>query len=80
MEAVVELRMDLPDGVFESISRSMRIESKSSPPDGTVEVGIGDPNSNPLLIMRSSDLSTSRAMLNSYLGLLSVALGAAGEG
>jgi tRNA threonylcarbamoyladenosine modification (KEOPS) complex Pcc1 subunit len=80
MEAVVELRVDLPEDIFESISTSMSIESMSSPPDGTVEVERTYKNENPFLVMRSCDLSTSRAMLNSYLGLLSVALRAAGEG
>lgn len=74
MEALVEIWMDLSPDRSIIVSESMRIESVSSPPGGVVEVnGTGSPGE-PFMMMSSSDLSTTRAMLNSYMGLLSVAL------
>lgn len=80
MEAVIEVWMGLRERMFESVSASMKIESLSSPPEGTVEVGITDSEEDPILVMRSTDLSTARAMLNSYMGLLTVALKTSEEG
>ena len=74
MQAVIELWMDLPGNVRDSISRAMEVESISAPEGGEVNV---DPNScgySPWLKMTSNDLSTIRAMLNSYTGLLSAAI------
>ena len=47
------------------------LESRSSPPGGEMDVEVIDGTLE--IKMSSDDLSTLRAMLNSYLGLLSVA-------
>ncbi len=74
MQAVIELWVDLPDNVRDSISRAMEVESISAPEGGVVIVDSGNVDHSPWLKMISSDLSTIRAMLNSYTGLLSAAM------
>lgn len=74
MKTVIEVWVDLPENVSFMISEPLRIESMSSPPGGKVKVSSPDDRSSPILEMGSEDPSTARAMLNSYLGLLSVAM------
>jgi len=74
VKTVIEVWADLPDDVSFMISEPLRIESMSSPPGGEVKVSSTDDRNSSILEMSSEDPSTARAMLNSYLGLLSVAL------
>jgi hypothetical protein len=71
---MVELFIDAPDDILEMISTPMRVESISAPPGGDVVINDDPSSSEPLMKMISDDLSTSRAMLNSYLGLVSIAI------
>ncbi len=73
MKAVIKLWMDIPVDVRDRISEPMRVESLSSPPGGDVIVNSSQSMEVPWIKMETTDLSTARAMLNSYLGLLSAA-------
>lgn len=73
MKARIDLWMNISDQYRSNLEDAMDVESRSSPPGGEVTVSNGH-ESEPLLSMVSDDLSTSRAMLNSYLGLVSAAM------
>ena len=77
MKATIELWIDLTPVIIELVADPMRVESISSPPGGDVLIGSGGTPDDPFLTMSTNDLSTSRAMLNSYLGLITIALDAA---
>lgn len=76
MKGAIEVRMDLPPSVVNSIVKPMELEAVSSPPGGSMKV-LSPENGGIVLLMDSGDISTLRAMLNSYLGLVSVAVRAA---
>ena len=77
MKATIVLWLEASDEVIDLVARSLQIESSSSPPGGMVTVDPDGSGHLPLLEMYSDDLSTARAMLNSYLGLVSIAVEAA---
>ncbi len=77
MKATIELWLDLNPDIIELLAGPMMVESISSPPGGDILIGSGDNPDEPFLTMSTGDLSTSRAMLNSYLGLLTIAVDAA---
>jgi tRNA threonylcarbamoyladenosine modification (KEOPS) complex Pcc1 subunit len=73
MSGTIEVRIELSPSVVSSIVEPMELEASSAPSGGhlnilTPEVG------GLVMIMGSDDLSTLRAMLNSYMGLVSVAV------
>jgi len=55
------------------------IEASSAPEGGLLEAGYDRGTASLVLEMSSDDLSTLRAMLNSYLGLVSAAVKAASD-
>ncbi|MGA1821607.1 MAG: KEOPS complex subunit Pcc1 [Thermoplasmatota archaeon] len=59
----------------------LELEIGSAPPGGEVSIELIEEGGEDRIIIRmsSSDMSTCRAMLNSYLGLLTAALDAAGS-
>jgi len=56
----------------------LEIEIASAPPGGEMSIDLIEENDRDHIVIRmsSSDISTCRAMLNSYMGLLSAALDA----
>ncbi|MBN1390844.1 MAG: hypothetical protein JXA22_09425 [Candidatus Thermoplasmatota archaeon] len=56
----------------------MELEARSAPLGGSIEIGYDTDVEILTLTMSSPDLSTLRAMLNSYLGLVGAALRTAG--
>jgi tRNA threonylcarbamoyladenosine modification (KEOPS) complex Pcc1 subunit len=58
----------------------LELEARSSPPGGNIEIIFDDVKGTLDLKMFSDDMSTLRAMLNSYLGLVSTAVKAAWDG
>jgi tRNA threonylcarbamoyladenosine modification (KEOPS) complex Pcc1 subunit len=76
MNGTIEVRIDLPSSVVSSIVKPMELEAGSAPPGGRLNVATpGDGGI--VMKMASEDISTLRAMLNSYLGLASAAVKAA---
>lgn len=74
----MEFRTALSLDAAELLIGPMEIEAGSAPEGGRIEIE-HDRNGCALVIgMHSNDLSTLRAMLNSYLGLVSAALRTAG--
>jgi len=57
----------------------MTIEASSAPEGGILEVSYDKEAGSLVLGMSSDDLSTLRAMLNSYMGLVSAAIKAASD-
>ncbi|MEA3559415.1 MAG: hypothetical protein U9R75_09210 [Candidatus Thermoplasmatota archaeon] len=74
MKAKIVARVELEQNALKSLLEPIRLESISSPSGGALSVDIE--GGSLVIVMESVDLSTSRAMLNSYLGLLSTALAA----
>ena len=74
MKASIVARVELEQNASNLLLEPIRLESISSPPGGALSVDIEGISL--VIRMESDDLSTSRAMLNSYLGLLSTALSA----
>ncbi len=76
MKGSIVLEMTTDGFSAHSVLESIRLESLSAPSGGEVRVDLLD--SDVLrLELTADDLSTLRAMLNSYLGLLIVAVRAA---
>ncbi|MFO8050278.1 MAG: KEOPS complex subunit Pcc1 [Thermoplasmatota archaeon] len=67
----IRVLYEMEPGKSSSFIRSLRLESVSSPPGG--ELTVDEEDEMLFIEMKSSDLSTCRAMLNSYMGLLSAA-------
>jgi tRNA threonylcarbamoyladenosine modification (KEOPS) complex Pcc1 subunit len=80
MKVLIDVTLDIDEDLKKAIFEPLIVESRSAPAGG--DLGIIDPGCGKDLIMemRSEDLSTSRAMLNSYMGLLQAALEAAERG
>jgi len=76
MKGTIEVQIDLPPSVVNSIVKPMELEAVSSPPGGSMKI-LSLESGGIHMLMDSSDISTLRAMLNSYLGLASVAVRAA---
>ncbi len=76
MIGTIEVRIEIPQPVVASIVKPMELEALSSPTGGTLNVDATGEGSI-VLRMNSEDLSTLRAMLNSYMGLASAAVKAA---
>ncbi|MGA1848231.1 MAG: KEOPS complex subunit Pcc1 [Thermoplasmatota archaeon] len=76
MYGTIEVRIEIPQPVVASIVKPMELEALSSPPGGKLKVDVPGEGSI-ILRMDSEDLSTLRAMLNSYMGLASAAVKAA---
>lgn len=71
VKAVIKVLYKMETDASGSFLGPLRIESMSSPPGG--ELNVKEQGEILSLEMKSSDLSTCRAMLNSYMGLLSAA-------
>ncbi len=74
MSGVIEVSIDLPPEVGVPVETPLKIEALSAPPGGDILVQYDTADSLLKLMMSSDDLSTLRAMLNSYLGLVSTAV------
>ena len=68
----VSIEMDPEMGA--NIEAPMRLEALSSPPGGEISINYNREGSTLEIEMVSDELSTLRAMLNSYLGLVSTAV------
>jgi tRNA threonylcarbamoyladenosine modification (KEOPS) complex Pcc1 subunit len=62
-----------------NIEAPMRLEAVSSPPGGELTISYEHGSGSLDIEMFSEDLSTLRAMLNSYLGLVSTAVRTASD-
>lgn len=73
MNAEITVNFFSDMGALDSLYSPLKLEGRSAPPGGAVEIELD--KDRPLLIIRmtSEEVSTSRAMLNSYMGLLSAA-------
>ncbi len=69
-------KLPLESGIGSVIQRSIQVEALSAPVGGGAALQLEKAEGGELLRMEltTDDLSTARAMLNSYLGLLSVAV------
>lgn len=65
--------------IAESIVEPLKIEASSAPEGGILEVRYDEEAGSLVLVMSSDDLSTLRAMLNSYMGLVSAAIKTASD-
>jgi tRNA threonylcarbamoyladenosine modification (KEOPS) complex Pcc1 subunit len=70
----IKVDVSLPPEVGTPIEEPLKIEASSSPPGGDLTVDYVPSSEQLELKMSSDDLSTLRAMLNSYLGLVSAAV------
>ena len=78
MKGSIVLEMNTNGFSAASVLDAIRLESHSAPSGGEVRVDL--PHDDVLRMeLRADDLSTLRAMLNSYLGLLAVAVRAASQ-
>ena len=77
MKGTIDVSTILPSSIGASVAGPLEIEAISSPPRGELKVQYVKANDSLVMKMASEDLSTLRAMLNSYLGLLSAAVKAA---
>ena len=75
MRATFTLDMPISFGSGEALKEALLLEAVSTPEGGSIGIRrMGDNDHEHLVIdLSSGDLSTARAMLNSYLGLASVA-------
>lgn len=81
MRAVIPLRSKVEVSVEMDIAsarylvEALRVEAGSAPPGGEVKIFLEQEDKRGMVIMvlSSDDLSTLRAMLNSYMGLLTAA-------
>ncbi|MFW3145441.1 MAG: KEOPS complex subunit Pcc1 [Thermoplasmatota archaeon] len=78
MKAEITVKLSSDIRTLSFLYSPLRLEGLSSPPGGVVDVSMEGPSL--IIRMTSDEVSTSRAMLNSYMGLLSAALrSASGE-
>ncbi len=78
MKGSIVLEMTTDGFSAHPVLEAIRLESQSAPLGGEVRVDLLDGDVL-RLELTADDLSTLRAMLNSYLGLLTVAVGAASQ-
>ena len=81
MKGEIVLGLTLDSGRSRVIRDVLELEIASAPPGGEVNIDLIEKGEADriLLGMSSEDISTLRAMLNSYMGLLTAALDAAGK-